>query len=154
MKVRRGGRDTVLHKHNLCARRRCANAATPALSRERKSVPILEVDGWVLGAVWMGAEDLIPTRIRPRDSSGPTESLYRLSYPGHQYLYVLVKNMKCDAFRLLLRIYTLFMYLFIYLFICLFAYLLFIYFYLIIYLFVYLFTYLFIYLFTCLFIFI
>ena len=103
IKIRRGGRDIVLPIHNLCARRWCANAMVRALSRERNSVPILEVDGWALGAVCTGAEDLVPTRIRSADRPASTESLYRL-YPSRQYLYVLVRNVGSDAFSLLLRI--------------------------------------------------
>jgi len=41
--------------------------------------------GWVgPGPVWMGAENLGPTRIRSPDRPARSESSYRLSYPGPQ----------------------------------------------------------------------
>ena len=60
------------------------------------------------GAVWTGAEDLVPTKIRPPDRPARTGSLYRMSYPGRQYLLRIctVRNVQSDAFGLLLWIYT------------------------------------------------
>ena len=154
MKLRRGGTDIALPMHNLCVRR-CANATPLSLSRERNSVLIFEMDGWDLGAVWTGVECLVPTRIRPPDSPAPIESLYRLSYPDCQYLYVLVRNVESDvsAFCYGYTHIYLFIYLFIHLFIYPFIYL-FIHLFicLLIYLFIYLYIHLVIYLFFCLFI--
>ena len=45
-------------------------------------VPIVEGAGWVPGPVWMGMENLTPTRIRSPNRPARSESLYRLSYPG------------------------------------------------------------------------
>jgi hypothetical protein len=48
---------------------------------ETDPVTILQEAGWVLGPVWMGVEDLIPTGIRSTDRPARSDSLYRLSYP-------------------------------------------------------------------------
>ena len=47
--------------------------------------PVLTVYGavWVPGTVWTGAENLALTRIRSPDRPVSSESLYRLTYPGH-----------------------------------------------------------------------
>ena len=44
-------------------------------------VPIVYEAGWAPGPVWMDAENLAPV-IRSPDHPAPSESLYRLSYPG------------------------------------------------------------------------
>jgi hypothetical protein len=36
-----------------------------------------------IGQVWTGAENFAPTEIRSSDRPARSESLYRLSYPGH-----------------------------------------------------------------------
>ena len=48
-------------------------------------VPIAQEARWAPGPVWMGAENLTPTRILSRDYPACSESLYRLCDPGpHQ----------------------------------------------------------------------
>ena len=47
-------------------------------------VPIVQEAGWAQGSVWTDAENLTSTRIRFPDRPAPSESLYRLSYPGPQ----------------------------------------------------------------------
>jgi hypothetical protein len=44
--------------------------------------PIVLEAGWATGPFRTGAENLIPTRIRPPDSTARSESLFRLRYPG------------------------------------------------------------------------
>jgi hypothetical protein len=57
----------------------------PATFTPRKElVPIVQEAGWAPGPVWMGVENLAPTRIRSLDRPAHNESLYRLSYPGPQ----------------------------------------------------------------------
>ena len=48
----------------------------------RYPVTIVQKTGWAWGLFWTGAEDLVPTRIRPSDRPACSESLYRQSYPG------------------------------------------------------------------------
>jgi hypothetical protein len=50
--------------------------------RERDPVTIVQKDGWALGPVWTGAENLAPTMIRSPNRPARSESLYRLSYRG------------------------------------------------------------------------
>ena len=46
-------------------------------------VPVALEAVWAPGPVWTGAENLAPpTGIRSPDRPAPSESLYRLSYPG------------------------------------------------------------------------
>jgi len=56
--------------------------APSALPPERDPMPIVQNTGWAPGPVWMGAENLVLTGIRYPDRQTPSESLYRLSYPG------------------------------------------------------------------------
>jgi hypothetical protein len=58
------------------------NAMPWLLYPGKDSVPIVEEDEWAPGLVWMGAENLAPTRIRSPDRPVHSESLYRLHYPG------------------------------------------------------------------------
>jgi len=44
-------------------------------------VPIGQEDGWALGPVWRGAENLVFTGIRSPDRPARSQSLYRLRYP-------------------------------------------------------------------------
>jgi hypothetical protein len=50
-------------------------------------VPILQEAGWAPRSVWTGAENLAPTGARSPDRLGRSQSLYRLSYPAHIYIY-------------------------------------------------------------------
>jgi hypothetical protein len=46
-------------------------------------VPIVQEAGWVPRPVWIGVENLAPTRIQSLDRPAHSQSLYRLCYPGH-----------------------------------------------------------------------
>jgi len=48
----------------------------------KDGVPIVREAGWVPGPIWIGAENLVYTGIRPPDRPGRSESLYRLSFRG------------------------------------------------------------------------
>ena len=56
----------------------------PLYLRERDLTPIVQEAGWAIGQVWTGAENLVHTGIRSWDPPVLGESLYRLSYLGHQ----------------------------------------------------------------------
>ena len=47
--------------------------------------------GWAPGPVWTGAENLVPTGIRPPDRPARSQSLYRLSYRAAPVIRVRVK---------------------------------------------------------------
>ena len=55
-------------------------------------VPTEQEAGSAPGPVWMGTENLVPTGIRSADSPARSESLYRLSYPGHKIFVKLWLN--------------------------------------------------------------
>jgi hypothetical protein len=60
--------------------------APAAFTPGKDPVPIVQVAGWAPGLVWIGAENLAPTRIQSLDLPACSESLYRLRYPGpHMY---------------------------------------------------------------------
>jgi len=52
-----------------------------ASTQERDTVPFVQEDGWSPGLVWMGAENVTPTRIQSPDRPVHSESLYRKRYP-------------------------------------------------------------------------
>jgi hypothetical protein len=52
------------------------------LPPEKDPVPIVQETGRVLGSVWTGAKDLVPTENRSPDRPSRSELQYRLSYPG------------------------------------------------------------------------
>jgi len=45
-------------------------------------VPILQQAGWAQRPVWIGAENVAPTRIQSPDRPACSKSLYQLHYPG------------------------------------------------------------------------
>jgi hypothetical protein len=66
---------------------------TPALSTPGKDpVSIVQEAGWAPGPVWTGAENLAPPGFDPRTVTARSQSLYRLSYPAHEYnmLYIYI----------------------------------------------------------------
>ena len=65
----------------------------PLLTPGKDPVPILQGTGWDPRPVWTGAENLAPTVIRSPDRPARSQSLYRLSYPAHNTLYILVLNL-------------------------------------------------------------
>ena len=56
-----------------------------AFTAAKDKVPIVQEDGCAQGPVWTGAENLAQTGIRSPDRPARSESLYRLSYPGHHW---------------------------------------------------------------------
>jgi hypothetical protein len=60
--------------------------APAAFTPGKDPVPIVQEAGWAPGPVWIGAENLAPTGIRSPDLPARSESLYRLRYPGPQYI--------------------------------------------------------------------
>ena len=57
------------------------------LTPGKDPVPIVQEAGWASGSVWTGAENLAPTGIRSPDRPARRQSLYRLRYPAHLFLF-------------------------------------------------------------------
>ena len=58
-----------------------------AFTPGKDPVPIVQEAGWASKPVWIGAENLAPTRIRSPDLPAHSESLYRLRHPGYESPY-------------------------------------------------------------------
>jgi len=56
----------------------------PLFASGEDKVPIVQEDGWELGPVWTGAENLAFTGIRSPDRPARSQSLYRLRYLAHR----------------------------------------------------------------------
>jgi hypothetical protein len=59
------------------------------LTLGKDPVPIVQETVWASGPVWTGAENLASTGIRSPDRPARRQSLYRLSYPGPHYSFVI-----------------------------------------------------------------
>jgi hypothetical protein len=59
----------------------------PYFTPGKDPVPIVQEAGWAPGPVWTGPENLTPTGIRSPDRPARSQSLYRLSYPAHIFIY-------------------------------------------------------------------
>jgi hypothetical protein len=92
MPCRQKGGGIALLIADICARRGQVVNATPQplYPRERAPVPIVAVAVWASGAVWMGPESLIPTRVQTMNHVPHSESLYQIYYPDHPYIQVSV----------------------------------------------------------------
>jgi hypothetical protein len=64
--------------------------APAAFTPGKDLVPIIQEAGWAPGPVWIGAENLAPTRIRSLDLPALSESLYRLHYPSPYELLIAI----------------------------------------------------------------
>jgi len=89
--AQRVGRGIALLFHDRGTRRGWVVSSTPRphFTPGKDPVPILQEAGWAPGPVWMCGNyrphgDLIP------DRPARSQSLYRLSYPAHIYMYVCV----------------------------------------------------------------
>jgi hypothetical protein len=67
----------------------------------KDTVPIIQEAGWVPGPVWTCAKNLASTRIRFLDRPARSQSLYRLSYPPHIYIYIYGAPCKARNFNVL-----------------------------------------------------
>ena len=68
--------------------------APPALPPGKDSVPIVWEAGWVSQPVWTGTENLAPQVYSISGPTRPSESLYRLSYPGPKFKIKFLQNWK------------------------------------------------------------
>ena len=83
----RGSSGIALLFHDHGTRRGWGVSVTPwpLFTPGKKQVPIVQEAGWTPGPVWTGEENLAPTAIRSPDRPARSQSLYRLSYPAHNY---------------------------------------------------------------------
>ena len=82
-------RGIALLFHDRGTRRGWGVSVTPRpLFISRKDlVPILQEDGWAPGPVWTGGKSR-PHRDSIMDHPARSQSLYRLSYPVHKFVYI------------------------------------------------------------------
>jgi len=59
-------------------------------------VPIVQEAVWVPGPVWTGAENLAPTGIRSPHRPARSQSLYRLRYPAHFLILILINPLNAE----------------------------------------------------------
>ena len=84
--AQRVGRSIALPFHDQSTRRGWVVSSTPWLhfNPGNDPVPILQEAGWAPGLVWMGGKSR-PHQDSILDRPACSHSLYRLSYPAHQY---------------------------------------------------------------------
>ena len=84
----RGSRGITLTFHDHGTKREWGSSFTPRpLFTSRKyPVPTVQEAGWAPGPVWTGAENFAPTGIRSPYRQARSQSLYRLSYRGPQFM--------------------------------------------------------------------
>ena len=87
------GRGIALLFHDRGTRRGWVASSTPRphFTPGKEPVPILQGAGWAPGPVWMGGKS------RPHRDSIParpvrSQSLYRLSYPAHSKIIIIIKT--------------------------------------------------------------
>ena len=90
----RGSRGIALTSHDRGTRRGLGFSFTPRplFTPGKDPVPIVQEAGWVPAPVWTCVENLAPTGIRSPDRPAVAQSLYRLSYPVHENVWVLKWN--------------------------------------------------------------
>jgi hypothetical protein len=102
-------RGTALSFRNLGARRGCVVCIISRQLYSREDpVPILQEAGWTPGPVWTCAKNLASTGIfwggiRSPDRPAPSQSLYRLSYPGPWNIHKQVYNFLHLIVHLIIR---------------------------------------------------
>jgi hypothetical protein len=89
----RGSRGIALFFHDHGTRRGWGVSVTPRppFTPVKYRVHIVQEAGWAPGPVWTGTENLAPTGIRSPDRPDRIQSLYRLSYPAHFILKLLIE---------------------------------------------------------------
>ena len=85
----RGSRGIALLFLDHSTRRgwRVSVTPRPHFTSGKYPVPIVQEAGWAPGPVWKGAENLAHTGIRSTDRPARSQSLYRLSYPAHDFQF-------------------------------------------------------------------
>ena len=83
----RGSRGIALpfHDHGIRRGRGVSVTPRPLFTPGKDPVPIVQEAGWSPGPVWTGAENFTPTGIRSLYRPTRSHSLYRLSYPAHNF---------------------------------------------------------------------
>ena len=88
---RRVGRVIALLFHDSGTRRGWVVSSTPRphFTPRKNPVPVLQEAGWAPGPVWTGGKSR-PHRDSIPDRPARSQSLYRLSYPAHIYIYIYI----------------------------------------------------------------
>jgi len=87
--AQRMGRGIALYFHDRGTRRGLVVSSTPRphFTAGKDPVPSLQEVGWAPGPVWTGGKSR-PHRDSIPDRPACSQSLYRLSYPAHIYIYI------------------------------------------------------------------
>jgi hypothetical protein len=78
------------HDHGTRRGRGVSVTPRPLFTPGKDPVPIVQEAGWSPGSVWTGAENLASTENGSPDRPACSQSLYRLSYPVHQFSIALL----------------------------------------------------------------
>jgi hypothetical protein len=70
--------------------RRVSVTPRPHSTPGKDPVPIVQDAGWAPGPVWTFAENNAPTGIRSPDHPARSQSLYRLRYPAHMIITLIL----------------------------------------------------------------
>jgi len=94
--AQRVGRGIALLFRDRGTRRGWVVSSTPRpyFTPEKDPVPIVQEAGWAPGPVWRGGKSR-PRRDSIPDRPAHSQSLCRLSYPAHLYIYIKVKWSGC-----------------------------------------------------------
>ena len=97
--AQRVGRVIALLFHDRGSRREWVVSSTPRLhfTPGKELVPILLEAGWHPGPVWTGGKSR-PHRDSIPDRPARSQSLYRLSYPAHLFVFVPAEKHYAVAF--------------------------------------------------------
>jgi hypothetical protein len=80
----------LFHDHGTRRGWRVSVTPRPYFTPGKDPVPIVQEAGWAPGPVCTGAENLAPTGIRSPDRPARSRSLYRQSYPAHEWEIILI----------------------------------------------------------------
>ena len=97
----RGSRGIALPFHDHGTKRKWGVSITPRplFTPGKDPVPIVQEAGWAPGPVRTGAEYLASIGIRSPDRPARSQSLYRLSYRTHSYLWEIFLYTICQLKR-------------------------------------------------------
>ena len=89
--AQRVGTGIALLFHDRGTRRGWVVSSTPRphFTPGKDPVPILQEAGWAPGSIWTGGKSR-PHRDSIPDRPARSQSLYRMSYPAHIYIYIYI----------------------------------------------------------------
>ena len=81
----------LFHDRGTRRGRMVSNTPRPHFIPRKDPVPIVQKAGWAQGPVWTGGKSR-PHRDSIPDRPARSQSLYRLSYPAHRWIWVVKLN--------------------------------------------------------------